>query len=257
MAGKGIKASTNLQARIKKMMQSDEDVGKVSKASPVLIAKALDVFLQSIVEGAAQIATGRGARMLTQSHIKAHIEGEVVLDFLKDAVAGVPALPPASEEPKPKQKRQRAKNGDGDGGPAKVRGRGRGGRGGRAGRGGRGRGRKGSSAADDADEAAEADVATEPDPAAAGEQEMAGCVAGAEPQQLTPQQDSAGDNEQLTEPEAAAAPPAGEAGMQQTAGGTDDAIGSAAVAVAPLGMPGFLMAAAVPGAEAEEEDYDA
>lgn len=37
MASKGMKASTNLQARIKKMMQSDEDVGKVSKASPVLI----------------------------------------------------------------------------------------------------------------------------------------------------------------------------------------------------------------------------
>ena len=36
-ADKGIKASASLQARIKKMMQSDEDVGKVAKASPVLI----------------------------------------------------------------------------------------------------------------------------------------------------------------------------------------------------------------------------
>ncbi len=35
--GKAAKASSNLQARIKKMMQSDEDVGKVAKASPVLI----------------------------------------------------------------------------------------------------------------------------------------------------------------------------------------------------------------------------
>lgn len=37
MAKSGIKASANLQARIKRMMQSDEDVGKVAKASPVLI----------------------------------------------------------------------------------------------------------------------------------------------------------------------------------------------------------------------------
>lgn len=37
MAGKGLKSSANLQARIKKMMQSDEDVGKVAKAAPVLI----------------------------------------------------------------------------------------------------------------------------------------------------------------------------------------------------------------------------
>ena len=37
MADKGIKASATLQARIKKMMQSDDDVGKVAKAAPVLI----------------------------------------------------------------------------------------------------------------------------------------------------------------------------------------------------------------------------
>lgn len=40
---------------------------------------------------------------------KAHIQGEVLLDFLKDAVAEVPDLPPAGSEPsKPgRQKRQR------------------------------------------------------------------------------------------------------------------------------------------------------
>lgn len=41
MAKSGIKASSNLQARIKRMMQSDEDVGKVAKASPVLIGEHL------------------------------------------------------------------------------------------------------------------------------------------------------------------------------------------------------------------------
>ena len=40
---------------------------------------------------------------------KAHIEGQELLDFLKDAVAAVPALPPAGSEPAKgaKQKRQR------------------------------------------------------------------------------------------------------------------------------------------------------
>lgn len=39
---------------------------------------------------------------------KSHIEGEELLDFLKDAVAAVPALPPEGAEPaKPKPKRQR------------------------------------------------------------------------------------------------------------------------------------------------------
>ena len=40
---------------------------------------------------------------------KAHIEGEQLLDFLKDLVEAVPQLPPAGSEPAkaPKPKRQR------------------------------------------------------------------------------------------------------------------------------------------------------
>lgn len=39
MAAKPGKPNAALQARIKRMMQSDEDVGKVAKASPVLIGE--------------------------------------------------------------------------------------------------------------------------------------------------------------------------------------------------------------------------
>jgi hypothetical protein len=41
MASSKGKGSAALQARIKKMMQSDEDVGKVAKASPVVIGENL------------------------------------------------------------------------------------------------------------------------------------------------------------------------------------------------------------------------
>ena len=33
-----------MQARIKKIMQSDEDVGKVAAAVPVIISRALELF---------------------------------------------------------------------------------------------------------------------------------------------------------------------------------------------------------------------
>ena len=96
-------------ARIKKMMQADEDVGKVAKASPILIcecvgrgdsasseefcralgpclkatysipsqrmhlfpraAKALDEFLHALLDGAAAVAQERGAKTLTSSHL--------------------------------------------------------------------------------------------------------------------------------------------------------------------------------------------
>jgi hypothetical protein len=175
MAGK-LKPSTNLQARIKKMMQSDEDVGKVAKASPVLIGgfisringsanlvlagwqspcppapPAEPQLLVRCSQGAGRISAKRCSGCSTYrtapwrknadvfTHVsgsagccwpcaqvseavdrrspaaacciscsKAHIEGEELLDFLKEAVAAVPALPPEGAEPaKPKTKRQR------------------------------------------------------------------------------------------------------------------------------------------------------
>lgn len=103
------KPPTTLLNRIKKMMQQDDDVGKVAKGAPVLIggcreastgcleaqsttgcleqvvrimpwwhhsvlpapttAKAMDVFMEGLVAGAVGVAEGRGAKMLTASHL--------------------------------------------------------------------------------------------------------------------------------------------------------------------------------------------
>ncbi len=69
MSSKGTTHNTALHARIKRMMQSDEDVGKVAKPTPVIIAKALELFLHGLVQGAARVAEGRGARTLTAAHL--------------------------------------------------------------------------------------------------------------------------------------------------------------------------------------------
>lgn len=97
-------------ARIKKIMQTDEDVGKVAAAVPVIISKALEMFVQSLVERASEYTRSRNAKTMTPSHLKSCITSENQFDFLKDLVANVPDLPAHEEEQdgEPKQKRKRA-----------------------------------------------------------------------------------------------------------------------------------------------------
>ncbi|KAI9489104.1 hypothetical protein BDB00DRAFT_845196 [Zychaea mexicana] len=82
-------------ARIKKIMQLDEDVGKVAQATPVLIckfissarppppfkvsevffllivksAKALELFMQSLIDQACQETRQRNAKRLSAAHL--------------------------------------------------------------------------------------------------------------------------------------------------------------------------------------------
>ena len=37
-------------ARIKKIMQSDEEIGKVAQATPVIVGRALEIFMANLVE---------------------------------------------------------------------------------------------------------------------------------------------------------------------------------------------------------------
>ncbi|EPQ27488.1 uncharacterized protein PFL1_05026 [Pseudozyma flocculosa PF-1] len=76
-------------ARIKKIMQADEDVGKVAQATPVLISKALELFMASIVEETAKEAKSRGAKKMSVYHVKRTVHTNDTFDFLKDIVAKV------------------------------------------------------------------------------------------------------------------------------------------------------------------------
>ncbi|KAE8220528.1 hypothetical protein CF319_g5961 [Tilletia indica] len=77
-------------ARIKKLIQSDKDVGKVSQATPVLISKALELFIGSIVEATVDETRKSGARKVTPYHLKRTVHTNEIFDFLKDIVAKVP-----------------------------------------------------------------------------------------------------------------------------------------------------------------------
>ncbi|KAG7085683.1 hypothetical protein E1B28_003228 [Marasmius oreades] len=77
-------------ARIKKIMQKDEDVGKVAQATPIVISKALELFLALIVEEASRVTTDRGSKKVEAYHLKHAVETTEMFDFLKEIVESVP-----------------------------------------------------------------------------------------------------------------------------------------------------------------------
>ncbi|XP_058518366.1 dr1-associated corepressor [Ochotona princeps] len=85
-------------ARIKKIMQTDEEIGKVAAAVPVIISRALELFLESLLRKACQVTQSRNAKTMTTSHLKQCIEVEQQFDFLKDLVASVPDMQGDAED---------------------------------------------------------------------------------------------------------------------------------------------------------------
>ncbi|TFK21702.1 histone-fold-containing protein [Coprinopsis marcescibilis] len=77
-------------ARIKKIMQKDEEVGKVAQATPIVISKALELFLGLIIEESYKVTAERGAKKVEAYHLKHAVDTVETLDFLKEIVAAVP-----------------------------------------------------------------------------------------------------------------------------------------------------------------------
>jgi len=87
-----------LASRIKRMMQADEDVGKVAGSAPVVASRALELFIHQLVRTTSDVALMHGAKLITKQHLK----GAIVMvpeafDFLSDVVHDVEDLPPAPD----------------------------------------------------------------------------------------------------------------------------------------------------------------
>jgi len=76
-------------ARIKRIMQADEEVGKVAQVTPVAVSKALELFMIALVSGAAEKAKEKGGKRVTAQHLKMVVEGDEQFDFLTDIVGRV------------------------------------------------------------------------------------------------------------------------------------------------------------------------
>ncbi|KAL0719603.1 hypothetical protein Bca4012_068927 [Brassica carinata] len=96
-------------ARIKKIMQADEDVGKIALAVPVLVSKSLELFLQDLCDRTYEITLERGAKTVSSLHLRFQliglgsiltvsyterlkhcVERYNVFDFLREVVSKVP-----------------------------------------------------------------------------------------------------------------------------------------------------------------------
>ncbi|KAI5060433.1 hypothetical protein GOP47_0024853, partial [Adiantum capillus-veneris] len=79
-------------ARIKKIMQADDEVGKIAMATPVLISKALELFLQDLCDRTYEITIKKGAKTISSHHLKECVCTIASFDFLKETVSSVPDL---------------------------------------------------------------------------------------------------------------------------------------------------------------------
>ncbi|XP_058843560.1 dr1-associated corepressor-like isoform X1 [Acipenser ruthenus] len=105
MPGRKRKYNTRFPpSRIKKIMQKDKEVGKVAAAVPVIISRALEMFLKSLLTQTSQITQSKHTRTMTQAHFmfcdsrRQCINTEKNFDFLKDLAAQLPALRPSQEQ---------------------------------------------------------------------------------------------------------------------------------------------------------------
>ncbi|XP_037813982.1 dr1-associated corepressor homolog [Lucilia sericata] len=83
--------------RIKKIMQSDEEVGKVAQAVPIIISRTLELFVDSLLTKTLKITNSRNAKTLSTSHMKQCIMSEQRFDFLRELVRNIPDISVAEE----------------------------------------------------------------------------------------------------------------------------------------------------------------
>ncbi|XP_055704690.1 uncharacterized protein LOC129802696 [Phlebotomus papatasi] len=83
--------------RIKKIMQTDEEVGKVAQAVPIIISRTLELFVESLLTKTVRITNARHAKTLSPSHMKQCIMSESRFDFLRELVKNVPDISVAEE----------------------------------------------------------------------------------------------------------------------------------------------------------------
>ncbi|XP_039992940.1 dr1-associated corepressor isoform X3 [Xiphias gladius] len=71
-------------SRIKKIMQKDTEVGRIAMAVPVIISRALEMFLKSLLTKACLITQSKLSTVVSVAHMKQCIESEKLFHFLRD-----------------------------------------------------------------------------------------------------------------------------------------------------------------------------
>ncbi|TGZ58445.1 hypothetical protein CRM22_009646 [Opisthorchis felineus] len=81
--------------RIKKIMQLDEEIGKLAATVPPVVSRALELFMEELVSQAYDLTATRNSRTISPSCIKHVIDSNPTFDFLRNLVMDVPELKPS------------------------------------------------------------------------------------------------------------------------------------------------------------------
>lgn len=100
----GVQLKTSFPvARIKRIMQADEDIGKVAQVTPHAVSRALELFMIKLISASAAQARGpaipgasgggKGPKRILSQHMKKAVATDETFDFLQDIMAKVPDAP--------------------------------------------------------------------------------------------------------------------------------------------------------------------
>lgn len=108
-------------ARIKRIMQADEDIGKVAQVTPHVVSRALELFMIKLITASADHARGgpaaaggsagasKGPKRVLAQHLKRAIQADETFDFLADIIAKVPDAPASKSKKEPTSDSEEAK----------------------------------------------------------------------------------------------------------------------------------------------------
>ncbi|CAL8273774.1 unnamed protein product [Merluccius merluccius] len=80
------------QGRIKKMMQKDAEVGRIAAAVPVLISRAVELFVRCLLVKTCLITQAKLSSVVLLSHMKQCIESEKLFHFLNELAESATSL---------------------------------------------------------------------------------------------------------------------------------------------------------------------
>lgn len=126
----GVELKTSFPvARIKRIMQADEDIGKVAQVTPQVVSRALELFMIKLISASAAQAQGnangggaKAQKRVVSQHLKQVVMTDDNFDFLREIVSKVPDAPVKakkdansdSEESKPAKKKGKKRKDSGD-----------------------------------------------------------------------------------------------------------------------------------------------
>jgi len=101
--GKRVPVTKFPLTKIKKIMQNDEDVGRVENNAMVLVSKCVELFIQDLGKKLTNVTQNRGSSVISSLDLKTLVMREEMFDFLREKMEVVSETKVKKRGRKPKQ----------------------------------------------------------------------------------------------------------------------------------------------------------